>query len=478
MRYENWNSAPSGVLYECKITLSVDDNEDIMLVKLKKYVSDYKCEVEILQGVYNDENEIKESVTDNWEIEAWNDEYGYPSTVAFTSGDRLAFAGTQKQPQTVWLSAVSDYNNFYNDTQADSALTWTIATNLYNSINWILNTKKLLIGLSNQIGILKAKNENEPLTIDNREYLPEIDISASHLQPVRIGEAMLLLRRGNQTLLELSYDWEAEGYVAPDMTLLAPDILESGVVQYAYQKLPYPVVWFVLANGNLVSFTYNRGENVTAWARHSSNGGLFKSVAILENDNNSDDVYFAVERNGRYYIELMAKNGEDIYTDCTVKLAPVSKGSDVQLKHIKSAEAALVIDGGAYSVKVNSEGRFTMPERGSIITCGYAVKSYLETLPFEMMNGNESTLANKKICQNLLVKFHKSVGGEFSLDGKNYSKVISRNIQMPIDSGVEPKSVTADLSLKSSYQYETAIYFRHDLPLPLTLLAFEIDMMI
>ena len=474
-RLEGWEEAPSGVLYECRITLSIDDGQIFNDFTISEVMNGYSA---LCTG---NKPETKFSETSDWSIEAWNDEYGYPKTVAFTSWDRLAFANTRKQPQTLWLSQVSNYDNFYNDTQADSALTWTIETNLYNEINWIINSKKLLVGLANEIGSLAGKDENKPMTIDNRKYEPEIELSAADIPPVKTNETMLLLRRGKRTLVELSYNWESEGFVAPDMTLLSPDVLQGRVRQTAYQEQPYPVVWFVMDDGSCASFTYNRAENVTAWAKHET-AGSYRSVARLANEIDSDDVYFAVERENGVFVEHLTHRTEDInkmvYTDCSViteNIAGAADITEVTLPMFANMEVTALLDGSPLRLTADGNGRIEFPFAASRAVVGLSYESYIETLPFEMMQGLESTFANKKTAQNIVAKFYKSIGGEFSLDGENYSPVISRRTSSALGEALQPQSYTLDMALRSTYQYETVLRFRQREPLPVTLLAVEID---
>jgi hypothetical protein len=474
-RLEGWEDAPAGVLYECRITLSVDDGQIFNDFNIANVVNGYSAQC------IAENKAVTFSETSDWSIEAWNDEYGYPKTVAFTSWDRLAFANTRKQPQTIWLSQVSNYDNFYNDTQADSALTWTIETNLYNEINWILNSKKLLVGLANQIGSLSGKDENKPMTIDNRKYEPEIELSAADIPPVKANETMLLLRRGKNTLLELSYNWESEGFVAPDMSLLAPDVLSGRVRQMAYQEQPYPVAWFVMEDGSCASFTYNRAENVTAWAQHET-AGNYRSVAVLANEFDSDDVYFAVERANGVFVEHLAHRTEDInkmvYTDCSViteNIAGAADITEVTLPQFADMEVTALLDGSPVRLTADGNGRIEFPFAAARSVVGLSYESYIETLPFEMMQGLESTFANKKTAQNIVAKFYESIGGEFSLDGENYSPVISRRTSSVLGAALQPQSYTLDMALRSTYQYETVLRFRQRDPLPVTLLAVEID---
>ncbi len=477
-RLEGWEKAPSGEEYQCRITLSMDDSETFNDAKIKEFLNNNTVRCEML-GTFNGGTK-----TSYWALSSWNGEWGFPKVVSFTSGDRLAFANTKHEPQTIWMSQVSNYNNFFNDTQADSAISWSIITNLYNEINWILNSKQLLLGMSNEIGAIAGKDKNKALTIDNREYSAQIEIAASEIPPIKVNESLLLLKRGKKALLELAYNYDADGFVAPNLSLAAPELLKSGVRQMAFQEQPYPLVWLITADGNCASFTYNKAESVMAWAKHTTNGE-YLSVCSAASNTEDDDVFFAVRRKNGVFIEKMAKRTDDdieqmIFTDCSIRVISengTASISELTVPHLADMDVVCLLDGSPAELTADENGRIILPYACSNVLAGLPYQSYMASLPFEMMNGTQSTLAQKKTAQNIIVKFYNSVGGEFSLDGIHYSQVISRRTSDVLGAAVLPESYTAELLLRSTYQYETVLHCRQTAPLPLTILAYELDIM-
>ncbi len=49
---------------------------------------------------------------------------------------------------------------------------------------------------------------------------------------VPVGNVTLFLQRAKRKIRELAYNFDVDGYVAPDMTILAEHISESGKVKY------------------------------------------------------------------------------------------------------------------------------------------------------------------------------------------------------------------------------------------------------
>ena len=64
----------------------------------------------------------------DWKLGAFTDTTGHPSCVSFFD-QRLVFAGTTDEPQTLYFSKSGDYENMTTGTNADDAMVYTIASN-------------------------------------------------------------------------------------------------------------------------------------------------------------------------------------------------------------------------------------------------------------------------------------------------------------------------------------------------------------
>ena len=76
------------------------------------------------------------TATANWKLGAFSDTSGHPSSVSFFE-QRLVFAGTTSEPQTLFFSKSGDYENMTTGTNADDAMVYTIASNQVNAIRYI-----------------------------------------------------------------------------------------------------------------------------------------------------------------------------------------------------------------------------------------------------------------------------------------------------------------------------------------------------
>jgi len=90
--------------------------------------------------------------------------------------------------------------------------------------------------------------------------------------------------------------FDGDKYVSPDLTALAEHITLNGITSIARQKNPDSIVWATLGNGDLISVTYERDQDVIAWAKHPLGGdGYAQSVCVIP-EATEDAVYISVGR--------------------------------------------------------------------------------------------------------------------------------------------------------------------------------------
>ena len=102
-------------------------------------------------------------------------------------------------------------------------------------------------------------------------------------------------RRSTSSSISLSPD----SFVAPDLTALCEDILDGNVKQMVLQHEPYRLLWCITEDGKLRSLTYERTQDVVAWATHELGGGNAKvlSIAVIPHpDGDQDQLWMVVER--------------------------------------------------------------------------------------------------------------------------------------------------------------------------------------
>ena len=226
------------------------------------------------------------TATADWRLGAFSDTTGHPSCVTIFE-QRLVFAGTTEQPQTIFFSRSGDYENMdanIGGTVADDdAIIYTIASNQVNAIRFMTATRTLIIGTAGGEFTVSGGGTDSAITPTNILIKKQSNHGSANVDAISVGNATLFLQRAKRKIRELAYNFDVDGYIAPDMTILAEHISEGGLTQIAYQQEPNQIVYATRNDGELVALTYQREQQVTAWHRHIF-GGRFGNATITVTD--------------------------------------------------------------------------------------------------------------------------------------------------------------------------------------------------
>lgn len=289
---------------------------------------------------------------DSWALGAFSPETGYPSSVTFYE-QRLTFAGTSSQPQTVFFSVSGDFENFTAGTEDDSALIYTLGSNQVNVIRYLSSARNLLIGTSGGEFVVRASGTDEPITPTNVQIKQQSAFGAADVQPIQVGNAVLFLQRASRKIRELTYDFDTDGYIAPDLTILAEHATEGGLTELSYGQEPDSVVWMVRGDGVLLGMTYRREEQVVAWHTHKI-GGVSGAATVTV----ADYADIAVGST----IKLTKSDGETI----TFTSEAVSGSAPAETLGWRPNESNDTTADNIYTA-INAHADFTVPNPGAAV---------------------------------------------------------------------------------------------------------------
>ncbi|MCE9939788.1 hypothetical protein [Serratia liquefaciens] len=250
-----------------------------------------------------------------WAHYAWDGDSGYPGTVVYFQ-QRLMFAGSRSQPQTIWTSRSGDYKDFgtSNPTVDDDAITYTYAGRQLNQIRHLIDVGSLVALTSG--GEYKVNgNQQGTLTPSAFQFSSQGQNGASHVQPIAISNVALFIQQKGGAVRDLAYSFDVDGFQGSDLTILANHFFVGfQIVDWAFSITPMSVVWCARNDGALLGLTYMRDQQVAAWHLHPG-AGRYESLCSIAEDT-EDALYCVVERtiNGqqRRYIERMQTR---LYTD-------------------------------------------------------------------------------------------------------------------------------------------------------------------
>ena len=271
----------------CAYTLSSDSFDVKGVVDITAYTS-----TTLVTGTVEETLGGTGAVT-TWSEGAWSPDEGYPSAVCFYE-ERLCFGGTSGSPQTIWMSYTDDWENFKVGANAADAISVTIAADQVNAIRWMSPQNALIVGTTGGEWTVSATGANEGITPTNITAKRHSTFGSAGVQCKAVNNEIFYLQRNAKKVRNISYSFNEDTWVSPDLTVLSEHISEDGIVDWAYQRNPYPMLWCVTSGGNLAVLTIMKELDVVGWHAHETEGD-FKSVAIIPGTA-EDRVWFVVER--------------------------------------------------------------------------------------------------------------------------------------------------------------------------------------
>lgn len=465
------------------------------------------------------------SATSMWYEGAFSQEQGYPNSVGLHES-RLIFAGTEKQRNTLWGSVSNDFQNFRKGAFDADSWVFTLASTTGGRVNWMVSKTALLIGTSLDEWSLSASDTGRPLTATNVRALAQSQYGSSNLAALIVNDTILYVQRMARKVRELVYTFSSESWISNDITALAEHTTRTEIKEIAYQRVPDAVYWFVRGDGQLVSMTYEREQNVVGFARHSTDG-LFESIATINGTDGEDEVWVVVKRTinsqiVRYVerfkmamrealdtadkpewffvdsgvqkrattaggITIQANAGQTISTG---NLVPVEFDTITGLNHLEGKE--IVVWGGVYNpvqkeitfgvvppiidpttnkpMKV-TDGQLYMQDMVCAWTIGIPYASLLCPMRVDQQLTDGTSQGRKMRIPRLNIKIYNSFAGEYSSDQTNWFPMVARQTYDNMDDSPPIQNGWTRMYLSSNWADGVDIFIRQTLPVPLTISA-------
>src|SRR5210317_947714 len=426
------------------------------------------------------------SATTDFALGSFSDTTGYPSCVTFFE-QRLVFAATLSQPQTLFFSKSGDYENMddnYHGTVADDdAIIYTIASNQVNAIRFMTATRTLIIGTAGGEFAVSGGGADVAITPTNILIKKQSNHGAANVDAIPAGNATLFLQRAKRKLRELAYNFDVDGYVSPDLTILSEHISEGGFKQLSYQQEPNQIIWGVRNDGQLIGLTYQREQQVVAWHRHIFGGSaVCESVATIPTDDSEYQTWVINKRtiNGatKRYVEYIHQYDFDETDDTSFNFLDSQLAYDGSpattisgLSHLEGETVSILADGATQPDKVVSSGSITLDRSASKVKVGLGYTSLLQTMRIDAGSQNGTSQSKTKRIYEITARLYESIGVEIGPDLDNMERIPFRSSANAMDSGINVFTGDKEIEFRGNYETDGFIFVRQTQPLPLTILS-------
>ena len=428
------------------------------------------------------------AATAAFNLGAFSDTTGHPSCVSFFE-QRLVFAGTTDEPQTIFFSAAGDYENMTTGTNADDAMVYTIAANQVNAIRYMKAVRTLVVGTTGGEYTVSADGTDASITPTNITIKRQSSYGSANVDAIPAGNAILFLQKAKRKIRELQYNFDSDGYQAPDLTILNETVTDTGINEMSYQQEPGSNIWCVRDDGVLACLTYQRSENVIAWSRHIF-GGAFgsgravcESIASISGTLTEDEVWVIVKRtvNGatKRYVECFSDfdfdetDANDFkFLDSHLSYSGSATTTLSGLAHLEGQTVSILADGSAHANKTVSSGAITLDRSATKACVGLSYDSILQTMRIEGGAAEGTSQGKTKRISKVVLRLFETVGVKVGPSLTNLETIPFRTTSSLLSNPVDTLlSGDKEIEFNDDYNSDGFIFIKQDQPLPCSILA-------
>ena len=406
------------------------------------------------------------------------DEDNNPACVNYFQ-QRKVFACLKNSPQQLVASQTSTNNNFNisRPLAATDSINITLSEREVNEIRHIIALNDLVLLTSG--GEWKLNGSDGAFTASSSLVAsPQSFYGCSHIAPIVSGNMILFVQSGGSVVRDLGYTYISDSYDGEELSIFASHLFEGKqVVDMAYSKEPYRILWCVMSDGTVNALTYNKKQEVSGWHRHETKGE-FEAVAVIR-EGFEDVPYFVVKRNingqTKRFIERMAsrivnETKDGIFLDCCLKYEGEPTEKIYGLNHLEGEKISIFADADILEEKYVQNGSVTLDAPASKIVAGLPYEFELQTLNLE----GENTHGLVKIVNSINMFVDKS-REDFFIVGEN--GVLTQNPRS-IESVNNPNYLYSGNVVSFSFSdYTTSanVHIKQIHPFPLTINSITMD---
>lgn len=422
-----------------------------------------------------------------WAFSLFSDVEGWPEHGAFWRQRLVLMAG-----RVGAMSVTSDFENFAakspgGEQETDSAIVFRLNARQINRAVWLVESDNLIIGTDGDEWIVGPIQANQALGPTNVRAERRTAYGSRSIQPAEVGGRVLFVQASGRKLRDYEYSYDTNNYASSDTTKLASNVLQSGVVDLAYQQEPDSIVWAARADGLLVGCTYDQEagrSDVYAWHPHPMVNGYVESVETMPApDGSADDLWMIVRRvvNGQTvrYVEILRAplkdeeaQAEAFYVDSGLTYRGPTTDQVAGLEHLEGQEVDILTDGAAHPRRNVVGGRVELQFPAEVIHVGIPTSCAVATMSLEAGSANGTAQGKLKRVTNLVVRLYRSLGGNVGPSREKTNTLDFRRPSQPM--GVAPPLFTGDVEPKAwpgGYERSAQLWYTNYQPLPATLVA-------
>ena len=359
-----------------------------------------------------------------WDEQSYSSLRGYPAAVTFHQ-NRLVFAGSLAQPDSIWFSKSGHFYNFDLGTAlADQAIHITASVGEIQQIRHLVSNRDLQV-FSASAEFYVPAFQNQPITPLTAILKRQTPFGCGFERPQSIDGATLFIQKGGEIVREYIFSDAEASYVSNPISTVSSHLIKTPLEMntlYGALSRSESYVFILNDDGTLAVFNSNRAEQRAGWVEFTTNGKFHSTITI-------DDRVFA---NAEYDLGdgttkiVLCEFNNDFNTDMAKTYTGTAGVFDVSADFNNGAELH-VIDGNNYIGKFTvSGGNIDVSSVDATLTSaeiGYQFNVELKTNPIDASLGNGPITGTPRGLGSVIVDLNSTLSCSV-----NDTKLIIRNV--------------------------------------------------
>ncbi len=398
-----------------------------------------------------------------WAEGAWSGVQGYPKSITFFA-DRAIYAAIRSG----WMSRVGDFENFSAGTLDSDSFTIFLPTG--NEIMWVDTVDKTIVfGTTGNPWTLQSNRVGTPLTPTSFTIDEQSGIGSADIQNLKIDNALIYVDFVQKKLMEYGLNADQQKYLSNEITVLAEHFTATSTITWlSRQKNPESIIWFGMADGTIHSFTYQRDQNVLAYASHPMSGTTSVSSGAVIPSTDEDEVWLSVERTlsagaitsiERFTPRRVNDEDDEHFADTAVIYDSTATTTITGLDHLDGETVVILADGQVIAPAIPASGQITLSVAASVVHVGLPFTPFVKPMRLDTeTRAGSSHGTTKKIAEVVLsildsknVRYGDVEGNMLPLDLDNNDGTLVNNSEIDgLFTGDVVAHFTAGFSLEDS----------------------------
>jgi len=297
------------------------------------------------------------NATTDWQEQVYSAKRGWPICACFHD-DRLVLGGGKTRRQGLYLSQVGSYKNFDSGTGLDAQAIWTgISVDKVQDIRRVVSHQNLLV-FTDQLVAYCPQSETKPLTPATISIRPQANYGITTTCNGKVFDgAVSYAQTGGKVMRELIYNDTIQAYSAEQTSVFTAQRVNNPqaiAALPASASIPEQYLFVVMDNGGMAVLHSLRSQQLTGWTFWTTPNGLFKSVAVVNNE-----VFVLVLRGTTYSLEKFRFDVEASLDGFTIHAAAATFAAGVLGPARADGKYDVVSDGKHYGTLSLSGGVLT-----------------------------------------------------------------------------------------------------------------------